>query len=156
MIANGEYQYNYEDEINEDYVPSKQEIDYLKEKMNLAAEAMKSERIMNSELLPVDDQGESIEVIKEQMLDINDKFDFLVKLMLEGKAIQAKRTLTEQVIHETQIDDFGNEVQAIKDIVKEEKTEFNLNNGSSEDSLEGISEEELLRFVTEFEREAKK
>lgn len=52
--------------------------------MILAADTMKDERKNNSEILPVDTQGNNIEVIKEQILDLNDKFDFLVTLMLKG------------------------------------------------------------------------
>lgn len=95
--------------------------------MHKAADSMKHERQMNEELLPRDEQGEHIETIKEQILDLNDKFDFLVKLMIEGKTMKAKTFLNEQVIHETQYDDDGNEVQAIKDIIKETVTEFKLN-----------------------------
>lgn len=43
---------------------------------------MKNERNLNEEMMPRDITGEQIETIKEQILDINDKFDFLVKLML--------------------------------------------------------------------------
>ena len=82
---------------------------------------------MNDELLPRDEQGEHIETIKEQILDLNDKFDYLVKLMIEGKTMKARTFTNEQVIHETQHDEDGNEVQAIKDIVKETVTEFKLN-----------------------------
>jgi hypothetical protein len=43
---------------------------------------MKSERAQNKDLMPRDEQGEHVEIIKEQILDLNDKFDYLVKLML--------------------------------------------------------------------------
>lgn len=50
--------------------------------MVASAEAMKEEREHNKDLLPNDEQGDHIEIIKDQILDLNDKFDYLVKLML--------------------------------------------------------------------------
>lgn len=41
--------------------------------------------------MPVDTQGNNIEVIKEQTLDLNDKFDFLVTLLLKGNKIGTEK-----------------------------------------------------------------
>ena len=49
-----------------------------------SADLMKEERAQNEELLPVDVEGHNIEIVKEQIIDLNDKFDFLVKLMLKN------------------------------------------------------------------------
>eukprot|EP00347_Sterkiella_histriomuscorum_P010536 403375907 len=158
-IANNQFYQSIQDESNyqEDYVPSKQEIQVLKDRMTQAAEDMKNERATNQELLPQDVEGENIEVIKEQILDLNDKFDFLVKLMLEGQAIKAKSGSNEQILHETEQDDYGNDIQVIKGIVKEEFTEFTLNSGAeTQDTLDGLTEDEVMNFVNQFEKEAKK
>jgi hypothetical protein len=71
---------------------------------------MKNERAQNQELLPNDEQGESIDVIKEQVLDLNDKFDYLVKLMIENETMQAKSVIKEKKIVEVVYDDEGYQV----------------------------------------------
>lgn len=45
---------------------------------------MRYERKSNEEMLPEDVKGKHIDIIKEQVLDLNDKFDFLVSLMIKG------------------------------------------------------------------------
>jgi len=56
--------------------------------MILAADKMRNERINNiEEILPIDEDGDNIEIIKDQMLDINDKFDYLVGLMMKSNKI---------------------------------------------------------------------
>lgn len=53
-----------------------------------AAEKMKAERKNNiEEILPEDEDGSNVEIIKDQMLDINDKFDYLVSLMMRNDKI---------------------------------------------------------------------
>lgn len=39
---------------------------------------MRIERLQNEEFIHEDPTGVSIEVVKEQILDLNDKFDFLI------------------------------------------------------------------------------
>lgn len=51
---------------------------------------MKRERYDNQELIPEDVKGNQIELIKEQILDLNDKFDFLMSLMIQQNKIQVK------------------------------------------------------------------
>eukprot|EP00347_Sterkiella_histriomuscorum_P011736 403371299 len=140
-IANNQFYQSIQGESNyqEDYVPSKQEIQVLKDRMTQAAEDMKNERATNQELLPQDVEGENIE------------------LMLEGQAIKAKSGSNEQILHETEQDDYGNDIQVIKGIVKEEFTEFTLNSGAeTQDTLDGLTEDEVMNFVNQFEKEAKK
>jgi flagellar basal body rod protein FlgB len=53
-----------------------------------AADKMKAERKNNIEdILPIDEDGNNVEIIKDQMLDINDKFDYLVSLMMRNNKI---------------------------------------------------------------------
>lgn len=75
---------------NEDYIPTKPEIDRLKDKMEAAADKMRNERLANSDLTPIDTNGNNIEIVKEQILDLNDKFDFLIQLMIKGRKIGAQ------------------------------------------------------------------
>jgi hypothetical protein len=44
------------------------------------------ERLDNEDLVPPPDQKEiDIEIVKEQILDLNDKFDYLILLMMKNK-----------------------------------------------------------------------
>lgn len=40
--------------------------------------------------MPVDVKGQQIEVIKEQILDLNDKFDFLISLMIQSNKLKMR------------------------------------------------------------------
>jgi hypothetical protein len=41
-------------------------------------------------------QGENIEVVKEQILDLNDKFDFLVSILIKNKKIGIQQVDNEE------------------------------------------------------------
>lgn len=103
--------------------------------MILAADKMRNERINNiEEILPIDEDGDNIEIIKDQMLDINDKFDYLVGLMMKSNKI---------VPHKSQVD-------------KNELVHFRVNaDNNSNQILGGINDEELINFVKKFEETAK-
>jgi hypothetical protein len=51
---------------------------------------MRQERLDNMDLVPVDEKGEHIELIKEQILDLNDKFDFLISMMIKSRKVIVK------------------------------------------------------------------
>lgn len=51
---------------------------------------MKAERADNQGLVPIDVKGQQIEVIKEQILDLNDKFDFLISLMIQSNKLKMR------------------------------------------------------------------
>jgi len=70
-----------------DYIPTKKDLTILKAKMDFSATQMKAEREDNMDLIPEDVNGNNIEVVKEQILDLNDKFDFLISLLVKGQKL---------------------------------------------------------------------
>lgn len=52
--------------------------------MDAAADEMRVERLDNEDLIPEDVKGKHIEIVKEQIIDLNDKFDYLISLMIKG------------------------------------------------------------------------
>lgn len=52
------------------------------------ADIFRAERHHNGELTAIDEKERDLETIKEQILDLNDKFDFLVSLMIKGQKIE--------------------------------------------------------------------
>jgi hypothetical protein len=68
-----------------DYVYTPKDIAELKAEMEHETELLKAERKENEDLCPgIDQQVIDIEVVKEQILDLNDKFDFLINLMIKN------------------------------------------------------------------------
>jgi hypothetical protein len=55
-----------------------------------AADLMREERKHNTNLLPEDTNGKNIDLVKEQILDLNDKFDFLLSLLMKGQKLGVK------------------------------------------------------------------
>ena len=55
--------------------------------MDESMDNLKAERKSNQQLLPDDPTSSSIDLIREQILDLNDKFDYLVTLFLKSKKI---------------------------------------------------------------------
>jgi len=51
---------------------------------------MKAERLDNEDLIPEDVHGNHIEIVKEQIIDLNDKFDFLISLMIKNQKLDVK------------------------------------------------------------------
>lgn len=50
------------------------------------------ERKENEDLVPgVDQQVIDVEIIKEQIIDLNDKFDFLVSLLIKNQKIAVRK-----------------------------------------------------------------
>ena len=72
---------------DDDHPPSNKEIVKLRKKMVQATENLRHERKSNLDLIPRDVNAENIEVVKEQILDLNDKFDFLISLMMKGQKL---------------------------------------------------------------------
>ena len=56
----------------------------MREKMYTEAEKLKDERKQNSDLLPVDENSNNIDIVKEQILNLNDKFDYLMSLLVKN------------------------------------------------------------------------
>lgn len=73
-----------------DYVATKDELKQLKQTMENDFDHMKQERYDNMDLVPVDVKGQQIETIKEQILDLNDKFDFLISLMIQSNKLKVR------------------------------------------------------------------
>lgn len=88
-------------------------------------------------LIKRDPQGEDIEIVKEQILDINDKFDFLVSLLMKSHKIQTK---------------------TIEDDEGEEDVDFAINEGENltQEGYDPIEYSKILEFVHKFEELAKK
>lgn len=55
---------------------------------------MRVERLDNEELIPEDVKGKHIEIVKEQIIDLNDKFDYLITLMLKSKKMEMQKVDT--------------------------------------------------------------
>jgi hypothetical protein len=70
-----------------DVPPSKKQLKRLKHKMEVATGYLKQERISNLDMLPRDINAENIDLVKEQVLDLNDKFDFLLSLLMKGQKL---------------------------------------------------------------------
>lgn len=51
---------------------------------------MKKERLDNEDLIPEDTHGVHLEIVKEQIIDLNDKFDFIVSLMAQSNKIKSQ------------------------------------------------------------------
>lgn len=49
----------------DDYIHSKEELDYLKSEMQRETDLLREERTMNQELVPFDENGHNIEIVKE-------------------------------------------------------------------------------------------
>ncbi len=72
---------------DDDYVHTKEELRHLRNLMDDSMDSLKAERKSNQQLLPDDPTGNNLDVIREQILDLNDKFDYLVSLFLKSKNI---------------------------------------------------------------------
>ena len=93
---------------------------------------MRNERKDNEDLLPKDVHGDQLEVVKEQIIDLNDKFDFLISLMIRGN----KLGYTQDLDH--------------TDFTLNEKVDSSLNRGSVD-----IQTEDIVTAVSAFENKAK-
>jgi hypothetical protein len=63
----------------------------MKENMIKQVEEFWAERKMNEGMLPEKDQKAiDLEVVKEQILDLNDKFDYLLYVMMKDRRLQNK------------------------------------------------------------------
>ena len=68
-----------------DYVYSKADLQKFKDKVFSEAAKLKKERKENEGLQKqVDETKEAVVVVKEQILDLNDKFDYLISIMLKS------------------------------------------------------------------------
>lgn len=113
---------------NVDYVPTKQDLERLKAKMTENVDQMRTERRDNEDLIPEDVHGTHLEVVKEQIIDLNDKFDFLITLMLKGNKLGYVQ------------DDF----------TLDDRVDPSLNRGSA-----GLHSEEVVSAVEAFEMKAR-
>lgn len=104
--------------------------------MDLQAEKMKVERLDNEDLIPEDVHGNHIEIVKEQILDLNDKFDFLISLMIKNQKLDVKTS--------EQLDD--------ADFALQDQVDSSLNRGS----IVGLQSDEILTAVKAFQKKAKK
>jgi hypothetical protein len=69
----------------QEYVYAQSDVAYFKETMIREGDKLKQERKENEDLVPgVDKHILDIEVMKEQIIDLNDKFDYLISLMIKN------------------------------------------------------------------------
>ena len=69
-----------------DYVYTDGDLGRLKREAERQTELQREERKQNEDLVPEEpDEKRDIEVVKEHIIDLNDKFDFLVNLMIISK-----------------------------------------------------------------------
>jgi len=74
-----------------DYVPTKEEVYDYKDRLQAEADQFKEMRVHNEDILPEDDMVASeVAHVKDYILDLNDKFDFLVQLFLKGKKLNTE------------------------------------------------------------------
>eukprot|EP00349_Pseudokeronopsis_sp_Brazil_P007586 CAMPEP_0202967452 /NCGR_PEP_ID=MMETSP1396-20130829/12292_1 /ASSEMBLY_ACC=CAM_ASM_000872 /TAXON_ID= /ORGANISM="Pseudokeronopsis sp., Strain Brazil" /LENGTH=247 /DNA_ID=CAMNT_0049692473 /DNA_START=937 /DNA_END=1680 /DNA_ORIENTATION=- len=113
-----------------DYVPTKEDLAKLKEGMQGQADKFRSERLQNEAILPEDDVVSSeVAEVKDYILEMNDKFDYLVSLFVQSNRLKKTNgnfSLSDQ--HLTL-----EEVQALKEQVKafrEKAAAFSVNESS--------------------------
>lgn len=104
--------------------------------MDLQAEKMKVERLDNEDLIPEDVHGNHIEIVKEQIIDLNDKFDFLISLMIKNQKLDVKT---------------GEQLDEV-DFALQDQVDSSLNRGS----FVGLQNDEILTAVKAFQKKAKK
>ena len=126
-----------------DVPPSKNQLKRLKHKMEVATGHLKQERISNLDMLPRDINAENIDLVKEQVLDLNDKFDFLLSLLMKGQKLGVSLDHTQEVQPAFKEFSLGN-VQ----------TSLNQNN-DEEEAFDPKNGEHLLKAVKEFEARAR-
>ena len=91
--AKKEYQNNNQIPMNQrtDYVPNQMELQQMREEMVRQVDEFQAERKMNEELMPDKDQKAiDIEIVKEQILDLNDKFDYLMYVLMKDRRLENK------------------------------------------------------------------
>ena len=89
----------------------------------------REEKKQNEDICPgVDQKVIDIEVIKEHIIDLNDKFDYLVNLMIKNKKIAVIKK-------------------------KDEEAEFAIGKETSNDI--SLDSKDVLSYVKEFEERAK-
>ena len=78
------------DYVPDDYVPSKKEVSKKKARMEYYVQKYRDERIDNQNLKLVEEESQAdidVEVIKEQVLDMQTKFDYLISMMMKSNVI---------------------------------------------------------------------
>lgn len=71
--------------LRTDYVYKKKDVRYFKEQMQIQTELFHKERTNNENLVPPPNQTEiDVEIVKEQILNLNDKFDYLLYVMMKN------------------------------------------------------------------------
>ena len=79
-----------------DYVPTREEVAKLRDTMYKESIEFKQVRKNNDELLPEPDvASQDLKVVKDQILDLNDKFDYLMYLMIKGEKLSKNQNKEE-------------------------------------------------------------
>lgn len=105
--------------------------------MQFEADRLREERLMNEELVPFDENSHNIEVVKEQILDLNDKFDFLVSLLIKSQKLNV------EVSEENDVHDFVVNDQAASSL-NADRQSLNLND-----------DRQMYKTLKQFENKAK-
>lgn len=85
------------DRKNHEGLPAEEKIDYVSTKIDVTGyrdqmvqevDKMRVERNQNNDILPPESSTEKdLQVVKEQILDLNDKFDYLLYLLVKDRKI---------------------------------------------------------------------
>ena len=112
--------------------------------MEIATDYLREERISNLDMIPRDINGENIDIVKDQILDLNDKFDFLLSLLMKGEKLGV--TL-----------DHNQEAQpAIKEFSLDKvQTSLNQVHDDEIESFDPKNGDHLLKAVKDFEARAR-
>ena len=71
-----------------DYIYKESDIARFKQELERVSEKQRDEMKQNEDLVPPESEEKvGIEIIKEQIIDLNDKFDFLINLMIKNQKI---------------------------------------------------------------------
>jgi hypothetical protein len=90
--------------LRTDYVYKKRDVRYFKEQMYLQTEIFHKERMENEDLVPPPDQTEvDVEVIKDQILTLNDKFDYLLYVMMKNQKLGHEVSSSDFTVDESKI-----------------------------------------------------
>ena len=70
-----------------DHIPKLEELQKLKQKMYFAANRFKTHNRKEQSELQQDKRDKTVELLKQQVLDLNDKFDYFVCMMIKSNQI---------------------------------------------------------------------
>jgi hypothetical protein len=90
--------------LRTDYVYKKKDVRYFKEQMYAQTAIFHNERMENEGLVPPPDQTDmDVEIIKDQILTLNDKFDYLLYVMMKNSKLGHEPSSSDFTVDESRI-----------------------------------------------------